>query len=394
MNCPNCNTPKIEGALFCRECGYKFEEQEPVEVASAETAFEETQPAEVVCPVCGKVLTPEMLFCNECGAPVAKTLDEEPVPVPQPVAPATAEPAPAPRRKSSGCLGAFFSVLLSIIIFVVAIPAMLIGEVRMMFSSGGLENTINAISLEDIIIETEEGIKTSVVDYAADFVDELVGEEINVRTQDIQEFLEESTLVPFVSEKLAAVADVVFTGEIESIITKDDALKLLEENSKLLEEYGVELNQEAREELVEMLEEEGTFDMLSTEKLFPDAEPALEIVREVMSYKTLGSLALVILFLGLIIMLINWWDKSAALSYVGVTFIILGIIFTIPGIIAMAASDVILGLLAGMEYVGVIVSAVLKANLVVPVGVLVLGIVFVVIRAIVKSVIDKKAARV
>ena len=49
--CPSCGA-KIPKGKFCMECGFKFEETEPV------------------CKSCGNKLIPGAKFCMECGTPV------------------------------------------------------------------------------------------------------------------------------------------------------------------------------------------------------------------------------------------------------------------------------------------------------------------------------------
>ncbi len=50
MICPNCETPQLPGAKFCKRCGSRLAEG---------------------CPTCGAPLEADALFCSECGTPIA-----------------------------------------------------------------------------------------------------------------------------------------------------------------------------------------------------------------------------------------------------------------------------------------------------------------------------------
>ena len=95
-NCPQCNTPTVQGAAFCDNCGASL----------AGAAMRPPAPAPVaggpVCAQCGKPVIPGEAFCDNCGAaitaapaPVAPA--PRPVtPMPQPIAPPPVAPAPVP----------------------------------------------------------------------------------------------------------------------------------------------------------------------------------------------------------------------------------------------------------------------------------------------------------
>ena len=46
MQCPSCQRENPEDAIFCNECGHKFE---------------------LSCPECGKINPLDSKFCNKCG---------------------------------------------------------------------------------------------------------------------------------------------------------------------------------------------------------------------------------------------------------------------------------------------------------------------------------------
>lgn len=54
-SCFNCQTPYEEGQRFCKTCG---------------TPLIEATAQPIACPGCGTMLTPDQVFCHECGAAV------------------------------------------------------------------------------------------------------------------------------------------------------------------------------------------------------------------------------------------------------------------------------------------------------------------------------------
>jgi len=51
MKCPKCQLENREGAKFCKGCGIVLE---------------------LACPNCGKVISPDGRFCDECGHDLSK----------------------------------------------------------------------------------------------------------------------------------------------------------------------------------------------------------------------------------------------------------------------------------------------------------------------------------
>lgn len=65
-SCPVCETPRLADALFCAECGYRFD---------GEGAGGEVQTEVEMCPACDTLLFPDALFCAECGHSLSVATD-------------------------------------------------------------------------------------------------------------------------------------------------------------------------------------------------------------------------------------------------------------------------------------------------------------------------------
>lgn len=96
MNCPQCGTEAIPGALFCDNCGYDLSAVAPSQAAPPPAGpgpvpggapARDITPAP--CPNCGSPAQPGAAFCDNCGASL------QPAPAPPPASPAPLQPPPA-----------------------------------------------------------------------------------------------------------------------------------------------------------------------------------------------------------------------------------------------------------------------------------------------------------
>lgn len=85
--CPQCGATREEDAMFCGECGFKFEEltneepkQELVKDDNSSVNAQnlndctDTTPSTRTCPKCGNVVPQDSDFCNKCGTNLSEQL--------------------------------------------------------------------------------------------------------------------------------------------------------------------------------------------------------------------------------------------------------------------------------------------------------------------------------
>jgi len=85
--CPSCNAIMEDDALFCGECGTKFEVEEV-----ADQVEETTAPQEKKCIHCGETIEEDNAFCPYCGKPQVMEEVKEPEAEKDPVAEEKTEP--------------------------------------------------------------------------------------------------------------------------------------------------------------------------------------------------------------------------------------------------------------------------------------------------------------
>jgi len=121
MNCPYCNNPVKEGALFCTECGKKL-------------------PQKRVCPHCGKTYESVTTICPYCckdaEAPVEKTTPTNQQKVETEVTQAAATPVAQEPRKSSKTIW--------LLVIGIALLAAIVYGASEFFSDGGSSSSYSS----------------------------------------------------------------------------------------------------------------------------------------------------------------------------------------------------------------------------------------------------------
>ena len=107
----------------------------------------------------------------------------------------------------------------------------------------------------------ESGGTQFIVDYLYDYLEQAMGDELNISKEDVGALLEESSVPEFVSDKMASMVSDIITGESTTVITKDEILDLVEENKELIEDViGEELPEEVIEQIATKVEETNVAD--------------------------------------------------------------------------------------------------------------------------------------
>ena len=90
MRCPGCSKEINDNAKFCKYCGKKIENNNPIFENSEEIPVE--KPLFITCPNCGKEMQADKAFCTNCGNPLNGVVIKEDA--------SDKEKPSAPKRKS------------------------------------------------------------------------------------------------------------------------------------------------------------------------------------------------------------------------------------------------------------------------------------------------------
>lgn len=117
-------------------------------------------------------------------------------------------------------------------------------------------------NLEEFDI-TMMGDTNFLVEYIYNTVKEEMGEELPLSLQDVQDFVEESTLDDFITEKASSLISDFITGENTTTITAEEIVEQLKQNAPLIEEtFQIPLDDTVISELTDSLEESGILEEL------------------------------------------------------------------------------------------------------------------------------------
>ena len=262
---------------------------------------------------------------------------------------------------------------------------------------------------EDILTggDTEENMD-SLIDWIFDQVEQSTGEELAIDKEQVQSFVEQSTVGDYLSEKLAGFAEDYINGTENTVITADEIMELLEENEALLQsELQVELTPGLKEELkqsVNQIVQETDINNTIREEVFGAVDEMLEEstsslgvsmdeIRSALQLVTSESMRnfviLVNVVLILLLCLLNFYNVPAGLTWAAFPLMLAGGILQVPVILlqnidlSAEAPGGIASLLASFANV---FQPVHSGVLYLGVGLLVVSILWRIIRAIVRKV--------
>lgn len=368
---------------------------------------------------------------------------EEAVVTPEePVVPVKAEKVKKVRKPRSvpvKILMGFIAFILCIVMFVVSLTGVAILNLRVIVSKGGITQVITQLiagtpatsttrpvlagGADQIVAGTGSSGDMSgmLVDWAYEMIQDQFGEELEITKDQVQNFVENSTVKDFVADKAAGLVEDFYSGNYETTITKDEVVQLMKENAPLLEEqFGLVITEEEISIVEDALEESGMLEPIQENGLMgfieqqtmgtaPDgdtivgednsmmegmqaAKEIIQIVRTATSFETVAILGAIFLVLLVLLFLVTGFSFPATLADTGVVLTLVGLIFSAPATLCLTQP----GLLAAMldPMVAGIVSSIILASAWVNYTVLGIGVALIVAAIVIKIVLcaRKKAA--
>lgn len=277
MKCTSCGAELEQEQTVCPSCGAEPTPEEkvsetPVEEV-AEAAAEETPevPAEETAEAAVEEATEETV-----DEPVVESVEA-------PVEKAPAAPVKKAKKKRRKppvpvrMLLQLISLVLSLVLLVAVLATAVVGDIRVLTDKDGIKKIIGSLFSPQttVVIRpvagaagvkpmAEEGGVMGGLDMSSDMLTDWImnaigpelGEDVEISREEIENFLEESTITDYVSDKVAGYVEDFITGEDTTTITPEEIKELIEENKPLLEEtFQIEINEEVVESITEMVEE-------------------------------------------------------------------------------------------------------------------------------------------
>lgn len=324
---------------------------------------------------------------------------------------------------------AFLSVLLCIALFATTLVTIAVTGLKVVTSKDGLQTIISealfpksasvrvipnlaggsAVSGFDMLGSLggsgmDQGI---LVDALFEMMEEQFGDELPISKEDVTEFLEESSIPEFISDKAASIISDVISGEVTTTITKDEVIQLIEENADLLEEkLDITIEQEQIDAIGGWIEESKVLDNVqqgiqegiqeAIGGTTPDSSTGVDgtdaptsfaeglaMLKAASSTESLLICIGACLFLFVLLLLTHWGRPFAAVRSAGIPVMIAGLFMTLPGLVA--------SFVLGDDPIMVIVQQLFSMTTTVSLCFAGLGLVMIVAGSILNSVFKRKA---
>ena len=260
--------------------------------------------------------------------------------------------------------------VLCVLICICSLLAITLLTVRNATSEEHLQTSLEAMLTEadltqmpaaDLVSDAYED--ESMAEYIAREIKKNYVVEVDVEAEDVQKFLENSTIIPFLAEKLSGLADDVRNDSRGAGITKKDISDLMWDNQKQIEKLvGVQMSQKDVDSVINSLNKEGLLEDLSA-KAMKSEDPAVYAGAQVLlSDWTIIGLFVLIFGMAVLIAMGYRWNICRTCGSLGVTLMVSGGIFLLlcgaSYILAMAWNSMI-SYLIRMVVSGSLLSSVL-----------------------------------
>jgi hypothetical protein len=306
------------------------------------------------CSYCGAQLNEDARFCHICGGTIAAPAPQ-PEPVPQPAPVAQPVPAPQPKkqpkpkkvrtapvrhRRTAG-----IAILCGLMVFCSFLTVTLL-NLRSLTSESMLEQSmkemilnldLTAVPAEELIPSAESG--DSLAEYIAQEIEKSYVVEVQVDEDDVQEFLEETTFLPYFAEKLSEFAGDIQNDRRGTGISQRELERLLWENEDEIEDLtGIPLTDQDVANVVDKAGAQGTIGSLRAKTLKENAPAAYSAAQVVLSDVTL--IVLVVLMIGMTVLIAKGyhWNIFQACGSVGTALAYGGGLFLMLILVSLALS--------------------------------------------------------
>lgn len=391
----------------------------------------------------------------EKAAPAEETAVEAPsaptVEAPKKKARKVKKPRPWPVK----ILLELIAIILCLVIFVMTVAGALALDLRVMTSRGGIQKIVTQLivpslsapsfgpfsqvrsvsaprlSKESVPTEESAGLLTDLV---YDMLQKEFGQEIPISKDQVSQFVTESSLPEFFTDKLAGAAEDFYNETSETTITRAEVVELVRDNAELIEEtFEVEVTEERIEQIETTLEQVEAMDKLEGEGLmvyledtylteqpgqtgsdvsggtvigstgssagiFGSVSSGFAQAKQIMGYVRTASSYTTLMYIGgglLVLMLLLWLVNGTlpkTLSDLGITLLFAGLLLSSVNI--LANSGVLTMMLPGQVGLIGLISGMLSAISVVHYSILGAGLVLILLAIaakIIKSSRQKKA---
>lgn len=270
------------------------------------------------------------------------------------------------------------------------------GYIVSLGSSDGL--TGNVQIPDDLEIPSDALTNTNILtDYIYDIIQSSTDEEITITKDQVQNFIDESTIKDYTAEKAASYISDAINGEEKTTISVDEIMDLFEENQKLLEEHfditvTDDMKTELRTQVDRVIEEEdlnGTIRQEINKVMEQPIEGTDYTVKDIMAAigqitadnVIFSAIGLCLLLIALL-MLLNFYKLPKGLSWASTSFLTVGMMLSIPLFIIRSTPELLVQVIP--QAAGLSQTVTDLTSIITPVhyGILILGVVMLVLSIV------------
>lgn len=253
----------------------------------------------------------------------------------------------------------------------------------------------------------------ALVDWIYTQIDESIDEELKMTKEDMQSFVEKSTVSDFLAQKLSDYADDFINGTSNASITPEEIMALLEENAELMEsELNIKLDKDQKEKLtasITTIVEEQDLDNTIRESVNEAMDKVLQensqllggltrqdiqnILQTLVSDQLLFGAVGAFVVLLLLLCLANFYNVPAGLTWASFSCIIAGGLMSVPLIVLQYSSEFVADLIPVLSGVTHVLSTFVDLFAPIHFSVLITGVVLLVgsiVWRIVRAVVRKR----
>ena len=359
MKCPYCSAALSEGTAICSHCGGVI----GAAVSLDQTLHNAAGPESAV--VYGDM--PEFGVADGY-----EQIDYIPVEIPRNAGQAQTQKK---RNKPHILLRIplqILSFILSIVLMVSLLATALVLDLNRVLSAGGIKQVMEALfsvsesktpqvpvgavgvgvlrdemqmDVDNVEIPADvltSGDTEALVEWLASMIEEAAGTEVELDEQQLQEFVEQSTLTDYMAEKAAGYAEDFINGTQNTQITPEELLQLMEENEELIAStFQVELTPQVKADLEVVLEqtiEENNLNELIHQEVFTSMQDAIteslpvqwEQLQAILKLPTSDTVVLALIGVCVVLMLLlcalNFYNIPGGLAWSAVPCILAGVL--------------------------------------------------------------------
>ena len=281
------------------------------------------------------------------------------------------------KKNKPKALTTVITILLSIFLFITSFFAIVIYDVRNAVKDDNVEKLLDNIQAVDLLDATK-AVAHRDLEQFYNRLSSSYG--IEMADYQLNNFINRSTVKPFVAHKVSDFCEDFFEDEGELSITKREVVNLLQRNSSVIkDEFGVYLMDSEMEEIADWIFNEDEIVIIDTRDL-KDNAPALYYLLSIgLSYVTMASF---IILSGLIIFFMIRNSLSQAVCAIGIDVIIFGALTGCVALLAVGLTP-LWEMICADSFIGIIIGNVVALNALISIVLLILGVALLVTRTLI-----------